>query len=74
MSALENNHPLVSQMESLLKQCELHAVYEPEEGEPFSDCYMAAVDLFGWQTYRVYFRIEDDGELNVVHLERWHFG
>lgn len=54
---------------------ELHAIYEPEVGEPLPDCYMAAIDLFKpGQTYRLYFKIDENGQIDVVHLERWFFG
>ena len=54
---------------------ELHAIYEPEAGDPVPDCYLAAIDLFKTgQTYRLYFKIDENDQIEVVHLERWRFG
>ena len=54
---------------------EIHAVYEPDGNGFLRDCYTAAVDLFSWEfTFRIWFRINDDGSIKVENVERWHFG
>ena len=54
---------------------EVHAVYEPDDSEVFGGCYLAAVDLFNpGTTYKVWFKINDEGTICVEHLERWWFG
>lgn len=58
---------------------DIHAIYYPESKtpnrtNPFSDCYLAAVDLFReGNTFRLYFKINDDG-IRVEWLEKWWFG
>ncbi len=56
--------------------CDIHAIYEPDSGDPFyPECYCAAVDLFSWKfTFRVYFKLDEAGNIDVQHVERWHFG
>lgn len=54
---------------------EIHAIYEPDGSEFLGDCYTAAVDLFSWElTFRIWFRIEDNGTIKIENVERWHFG
>ena len=53
----------------------IHAIYDPDRNTPFADCYMAAVELFTFgQTYRLYFKINENNQIEVEHLERWYFG
>ncbi len=49
--------------------------YEPDGSGPFAGCFTAAVELFAFgQTYRLYFKITEDDQIEVKHLERWYFG
>lgn len=53
---------------------ELHAVYEPDGSEIFGDCYCAAVTMFGYgMTFRVYFKIDENGQAQIEDVSRWHF-
>lgn len=68
---------LYDNLENVLGQMyfDIHAIYEPDGNGLLGDCYCAAVDLFSFEfTFRVYFKIKDDGNLKVEHVERWHFG
>ncbi len=54
---------------------EIHAIYEPDGSDFFGDCYCAAVDLFSWEyTFRVYFKVNEAGKIEVQDVSRWHFG
>lgn len=60
-------------MTQLLKDLyfELHAVYEPNE----RGWYCAAVDLFHpGMTFRIYFTLDENGQIKVEDVNRWHFG
>lgn len=74
---LTQNHNLYTKLENTIKQLyfEIHAIYEPEGDEGFDAYYCAAVDLFReGDTYRVYFKLDENGNIEVKHLERWFFG
>lgn len=50
---------------------EVHAIYEPEE----HGWYTAAVDLFQpGMTFRVYFTLTEDQQIQVENAERWFMG
>ena len=74
---LIENKELYQTLENTIKNVhfEIHAIYKPDESEPFPDCYMAAVELFTiGPTYRLYFKINENNQIEVEHLERWFFG
>ena len=74
---LTNDKALYKKLESTVQNIcfEIHAIYEPDGGEGFGDCYCAAVDLFKQgMTYRVYFKSGENGNIEVEHIERWFFG
>lgn len=76
MSKLTKEKALYEQLQTAIREMhsEIHAIYEPDGSEFFGDCYCAAVDLFSPAfTFRVYFKVVD-GELDIQHVERWHFG
>jgi len=50
---------------------EIHAVYEPDE----RGWYCAAVDLFyPGMTFRIYFTLDESGQIKVHDVNRWYFG
>lgn len=50
---------------------DLHAIYSPNE----YGWYCAAVDLFApGLTFRVWFTLGEDDQIQVRYAERWHFG
>lgn len=49
-------------------------IYPPAGDDYFGDCYFAAVDMFiPGITFRIWFK-ENEGQIEIVHIERWHFG
>ena len=74
---LVENQERYQALENAIKNIhfKIHAIYEPDPSEPFPDCYMAPVELFTFgQTYRLYFKINENNQIEVEHLERWYFG
>lgn len=74
---LIENQELYQTLESAIKNMfvEIHAIYAPDGGEPYPDCYLAAVDLFSpGTTYKLYFKINENGQIQVEYLGRWYFG
>lgn len=68
---------IFEKFESFIKNMhfEVHAVYEPDGSKIYGDCYLAAVDLFQeGTTYKVWFKLSEDGTPCVEHVERWWFG
>ncbi len=54
---------------------EIHAVYEPDGCGLYGDCYCAGVDLLvQGLTFKVYFKVEGENEIQIVHVQRWPFG
>lgn len=50
---------------------DVHSIYEPDD----KGRYLAAVDLFTpGTTFKVYFKLGDDGNIIVENIERWFFG
>jgi len=53
----------------------VHAIYGPGNNSLHPDWYCAAADLFRQDlTFRIYFTIEADSQIQVEHVERWYFG
>ena len=74
---LIENRELYQTLENTIKNIhfEIHAIYEPDPSEPFPDCYFAAIELFTIrQTYRLYFKTNENNQIEVEHLERWYMG
>jgi len=54
---------------------DLHAIYEKGSDSHHPEFYCAAADLFRpGMTYRVYFILDDAGQIRVEDLQRWFFG
>lgn len=54
---------------------DIHAVYDKGCDTGYPECYCAAVDLFRpGMTFRVYFTLDEAGQISVVDLQRWWFG
>lgn len=56
---------------------DIHAIYDPDEEETgiYKGCYLAAVDLFKpGMTFRVYFTLDENGEIDIFDVSRWRFG
>ena len=73
---LVDNEELYEHLEAGLRSMHMvvHAVYEPDYGDFYGDCYCAAVDMFApGITFWIYFRFEED-ELRVEHVERYYMG
>ncbi len=73
--ALTEKKELFEKLELALNHHLIQEIYEPDPAELLPDCYMAAVDLFRpGQTYKVFFKIDENGHVDVWHIERWRFG
>lgn len=56
---------------------DIHAIYDPEGlgASYLGNCYTAAVDLFEpGMTFKVYFKILDDGAIKIIDIHRWYMG
>lgn len=54
---------------------ELHAIYDKGSDSDHPEFYCAAADLFRPEmTYRIYFALDDVGQICVEDLQRWWFG
>lgn len=54
---------------------ELHAIYDKGSDSHHPECYCAAADLFRpGMTFKIYFTIDDAGQIFVEDLQRWWFG
>ncbi len=74
---LNENQSLYEALDQVLAKPfqKLHAIYEPDGSGAYGDCYCAGVDLFQpGMTYRVYFKLDENNQPQVQHLERWFFG
>lgn len=74
---LINDNKLYEQLKNTIQNVyfDIHAIYEPEGGKVFEDCYCAAVDFYKpGSTYRVYFKLDDTGNIEIEHLGTWFFG
>lgn len=54
---------------------EVHAIYAPGNDSRWPDWYCAAVDLFApGITFRVYFTLNNDRQIQFQDVNRWYFG
>ena len=76
MSKLIESPELYQQIAAAVEGClEVHAVYESGSNSFRPEWHLAAVDLHQpGQTYKVYFTLDENGAIQVQHLERWYFG
>lgn len=76
MSKLIEFPELYQQIADAVEGCiDVHAIYEPGSISSHPEWYLAAVDLNQpGQTHRVYFTLDENGAIQVQHLERWYFG
>lgn len=75
-NALVNVDDLCVKLEQLIRELYINiwTIYPPAGDNYYGDCYLAAVDMFiPGSTFKIWFK-EDEGQIEIAHIERWYFG